>query len=63
MMHDLLTEMRTEIGMNAAHRLDPNAVSKLEALRMATWNGARAIGREPRIGVLEAGRQADVVLL
>jgi 5-methylthioadenosine/S-adenosylhomocysteine deaminase len=63
MMVDLLTEMRTEIGMQAAHRLDPNAVSKVDAMRMATCNGARALGWEPRIGLIEAGRRADVVLL
>jgi 5-methylthioadenosine/S-adenosylhomocysteine deaminase len=34
-----------------------------EALRMATRGGARALGLGDRIGALEAGRAADVVLL
>lgn len=42
MMADMLIETRTAIGMHAAHRLDPNAVSKLDAFRMATINGAQA---------------------
>jgi 5-methylthioadenosine/S-adenosylhomocysteine deaminase len=63
MMADMLIEMRTELGMHAAHRLDPNAVSKLDAFRMATRNGARALGRGDRNGLLAPGRAADVVLL
>ena len=63
MMLDLLIEMRTEIGMQAAHRLDPNAVSKLDAFRMATSNGARALGWGERTGLIEPGRLADLVLL
>jgi 5-methylthioadenosine/S-adenosylhomocysteine deaminase len=63
MMADLLSEMRTEIGMHAAHRQDPNAVPKLEALRMATQRGARALGQERSLGLIEVGRTADLVLL
>lgn len=63
MMLDLLIEMRTEIGMQAVHRLDPNAVSKLDAFRMATSSGARAVGWGERTGLIESGRLADLVLL
>lgn len=62
MMADMLIEMRTEIGMHAAHRLDPNAVSKLDAFRMATSNGARALGLGST-GTLKEGMAADIVLL
>lgn len=63
MMLDMLVEMRTELGMHAAHRLDPNAVTKVQAMRMATANGARALGLGDRLGVLKAGLAADIVLV
>ena len=58
---DMLVEMRTELGMHAAYRLDPTAVSKLDALRMATVNGARALGLGETTGLIAPGRAADLV--
>ena len=63
MMADMLTEMRTELGMHAAYRLDPNAVSKTEAMRMATVRGARALRLGEVTGQLVPGLAADIVLL
>jgi len=63
MMADMFVEMRTEIGMHAAHRLDPNAVGKVDAFHMATHGGAQAIGWGDRTGLIEAGRLADLVLV
>lgn len=63
MMADMLVEMRTELGMHAAHRLDPNAVTKSQVLHMATHGGAKALGFGDRRGVLSEGRDADIVLL
>jgi cytosine/adenosine deaminase-related metal-dependent hydrolase len=63
MMADMLIEMRTELGMHAAYRLDPNAVPKVEAMRMATSRGATALRMGEETGVLEPGRAADIVLL
>jgi 5-methylthioadenosine/S-adenosylhomocysteine deaminase len=60
---DMLVEMRTELGMHAAYRLDPTAVSKLDALRMATVNGARALGLGEATGLIAPGRAADLVLV
>jgi 5-methylthioadenosine/S-adenosylhomocysteine deaminase len=34
-----------------------------EMFKMATINGAKAIGREKEIGTLEVGKKADIVLL
>ena len=60
---DMLVEMRSELGMHAAYRLDPTAVSKLDALRMATIHGARALGLGETTGLLAPGRAADLVLI
>jgi len=35
----------------------------VEAIQIGTGNGAKYLGREDRIGTLEAGKQADLVLI
>ena len=40
---------------------DAAAVPAAVALRMATLNGARALGMDDRIGSLVPGKQADIV--
>ena len=38
-------------------------ITAFEGLYLATLGGARALGLEDRIGSLEAGREADIVVL
>ncbi|MFQ5525954.1 MAG: amidohydrolase family protein [Thermoanaerobaculia bacterium] len=44
-------------------RHGPDGFSGLDALRLATSEGARAIGWDSEIGSLEAGKRADVIVL
>jgi len=49
-------------GLFKDSRLDPALVGARKALRMATIEGARALGWDDEIGSLEVGKQADFVL-
>jgi 5-methylthioadenosine/S-adenosylhomocysteine deaminase len=43
--------------------MDPTAISAPEALEMATIGGAAALGRRQRLGSLEAGKLADLIVV
>ncbi|PKM28101.1 MAG: N-ethylammeline chlorohydrolase [Gammaproteobacteria bacterium HGW-Gammaproteobacteria-12] len=58
---DLLGETRTAALLAKAVAGSATALSAHSALRMATLNGARALGLETQTGSLEQGKLADVV--
>jgi 5-methylthioadenosine/S-adenosylhomocysteine deaminase len=59
---DMLTEMRTAaLLQKVAHGAD--ALPARRVLRMATIDGARALGLEQETGSLETGKRADVILI
>lgn len=58
---DLLAETRTAALLAKAVSGSATALNAHQALRMATLNGARALGLEEQIGSLELGKQADLV--
>ena len=49
--------------LQKVHHLDPAVLSASDALEMATLGGARALGVDSKVGSLEVGKRADVVLL
>jgi 5-methylthioadenosine/S-adenosylhomocysteine deaminase len=60
---DMIEEMRIAATIHKEIRMDPKIMSKETALRMATVNGAQAIGLEDQIGSLTIGKRADIVIV
>ena len=58
---DMLGEARTAAFLTKGASLQADAQPAMETLRMATLNGAKALGRDDEIGSLEIGKQADMV--
>lgn len=57
---DLFAELRSATLLAKAVANDPTALNAHAAVRMATINGARALGMENLIGSIEIGKQADI---
>jgi len=60
---DLFGEMGTAAKLHKVTTGDPTALNASSVIKMATINGARAIGLADRIGSLETGKQADIIIL
>jgi len=58
---DMFGEMRTAALLAKAVANDASAVPAEDVLRMATINGAKALGLEQEIGSLEVGKAADLI--
>ncbi len=59
---DMFTEMRSAaLLQKVAH--GPDALPAWRALRMATIDGARALGLDREVGSLETGKRADVIVV
>jgi 5-methylthioadenosine/S-adenosylhomocysteine deaminase len=57
---DVMTEMRTAALLAKGASGDASAVSAHAALRMATLDGAAALGLESQVGSIEPGKWADL---
>ena len=60
---DLLQEMDTLAKLHKVHLLDPTVMDAPTVVRMATIDGAKVLGLENRIGSLEPGKKADIIVI
>ncbi|MFQ5794758.1 MAG: amidohydrolase family protein [Candidatus Bipolaricaulia bacterium] len=60
---DLFEEMKTAAIIHKLNRRDPATLSAWQVLEMATINGAKALGMEDKIGSIEVGKQADLIVV
>lgn len=60
---DILTEARVASLFQSVRRGAPDALSAVDALRMATLGGAEALGLAERVGSIEVGKDADLAML
>jgi len=61
--NNIFNEMKLTALFNKVKSRDPTVMPAWEVLRMATIEGARAIGLGDEIGSLEPGKQADLILV
>jgi 5-methylthioadenosine/S-adenosylhomocysteine deaminase len=59
---NILEALKTGVLLQRAAARDPAVLSSRDALRLATIDGARAIGLGDEIGSLEPGKRADVLI-
>ncbi|RMX64969.1 hypothetical protein KXD40_005340 [Peronospora effusa] len=58
---DMFGEMKLAALLAKAQTLQSSSLPAVEALQMATLNGARALGLQKDIGSIEVGKRADVI--
>ena len=61
--HNIFNEMKLTALFNKIKFRDPTVMPAWEVLRMATIEGARALGLDREIGSIEAGKKADLILV
>ncbi len=60
---DMFEVMKVAALFQRARTLDPGALPPETVLRLATINGARALGLDAEIGSLEPGKRADLIVV
>jgi 5-methylthioadenosine/S-adenosylhomocysteine deaminase len=60
---DLFAEMDMAAKLHKASRLDPTVMDAATVLRMATIDGARALGLDNITGSIETGKKADIIVI
>jgi 5-methylthioadenosine/S-adenosylhomocysteine deaminase len=60
---DMVEEMASAARLQKVAKMDPKVLSARNVLEMATIGGARVLGMEKKIGTLEPGKRADVVII
>ena len=60
---DMFEAMRQAAFQQKLVNMDPRVISAPEALELATIGGARVLGQQARIGSIEAGKRADIIVV
>ncbi len=60
---DMFGEMNSAAKLHKVNTLDPTIMPAETVLEMATMGGARVLGAENKIGSLEPGKKADLIVL
>ncbi|WP_342455519.1 amidohydrolase family protein [Caloramator sp. Dgby_cultured_2] len=60
---DIFIEMRTAALIQKARLLSPTVMPAMKVLEMATINGAKAMCMEDKLGSIEEGKLADIIIL
>ena len=60
---DMVEEAASAARLQKITRGDPKALTARDVLEMATIGGAKALGLDAKIGTLEPGKRADVIVL
>jgi 5-methylthioadenosine/S-adenosylhomocysteine deaminase len=60
---DMFKEMDTTAKLHKMHHLDPSVLDAATAVRMATIGGARSLFLDHKIGSLEEGKEADLIVI
>jgi len=60
---DMFSEMKTAALIHKMNNNDPSVASALDIVKMATINGAKALGLDTKIGSLEIGKYADIIIV
>jgi 5-methylthioadenosine/S-adenosylhomocysteine deaminase len=60
---DMVEEMASAARFQKVAKMDPRVLSARDVLEMATIGGARVLGMEDKIGTLEPGKRADVIIV
>ncbi len=61
--HNMINEMKLTALFNKIRYQDPEVMPAWRVLRMATIEGARALGLDASVGSLKAGKQADFIVV
>jgi 5-methylthioadenosine/S-adenosylhomocysteine deaminase len=60
---DMLEEAASAARLQKVAKMDPQALSARDVLAMATIGGARALNLDSKIGTLETGKRADIIIV
>ncbi|MBN1328404.1 MAG: amidohydrolase family protein [Candidatus Heimdallarchaeota archaeon] len=62
-LHNMFSEMRSISILTKTMNKDPTVLPAWEVLQLGTKSGAQILGLDKKIGSLEVGKQADVIMI